>query len=99
MEYLQANRLRQKLIHDMAELMTKIDVYVNTDVDLLSWEQKEARHIMNLTRQPCVVIPHGGSSSLGFTGRVFEEATILALAKAYQDLTPYHTNRPPAFVQ
>jgi Asp-tRNA(Asn)/Glu-tRNA(Gln) amidotransferase A subunit family amidase len=55
--------------------------------------------LTNLTGQPCVVIPHGGSTSLGFIGRPFEEHVILALAKAYQDATPYHTNRPPTFVE
>ena len=29
----------------------------------------------------------------------FDEASILALAEAYQDITPYHTNRPPSFIR
>jgi len=53
----------------------------------------------NLTGHPCVAIPHGGATSLGFIGRPFAEATILALAKAYQDATGFHTNRPPTFVR
>jgi Asp-tRNA(Asn)/Glu-tRNA(Gln) amidotransferase A subunit family amidase len=53
----------------------------------------------NLTGQPCVVIPHGGNTSLSFIGKLNDEATILAVARAYQDATPFHTNRPPAFAK
>jgi Asp-tRNA(Asn)/Glu-tRNA(Gln) amidotransferase A subunit family amidase len=92
-EYLQADRLRRKLIEEMAEIMRTVDVLVtlNNDEALL--------FISNLTGQPTVVIPHGGSTSLSFIGRLYDEATILALAKAYQDSTAFHTGRPPQFVQ
>ena len=92
-EYLQADRLRKKLIEEMAAIMETVDVLVtlNNDEALL--------FISNLTGQPCVVIPHGGSTSLSFIGRLYDEATILALAKAYQDLTAFHTGRPPQFIQ
>ena len=95
-EYLQANRVRKKLITSMAELMTRIDVYVGTQAEVL---EGAAAEISNLTGHPCVAIPHGGATSLGFIGRPFAEATILALAKAYQDATGFHTNRPPTFVR
>jgi Asp-tRNA(Asn)/Glu-tRNA(Gln) amidotransferase A subunit family amidase len=92
-EYFQANRLRQKLIQEMAAVLTDVDLYVTTDAD------GQTLDITNLTGQPCVVIPHGGSTSLNFIARPFDEATILELAKAYQDATTFHTNRPPGFVQ
>ena len=41
----------------------------------------------------------GGDTCLAFVGQLYDEATILALAKAYQDATSYHTNRPPSFIQ
>jgi Asp-tRNA(Asn)/Glu-tRNA(Gln) amidotransferase A subunit family amidase len=44
-----------------------------------------------------VVIPHGNSTSLSFVGRLYDEARILSLAKAYQDATSYHTGKPPGF--
>src|SRR5262249_15612008 len=91
-EYLQANRYRQKLVQDMGELMKTVDVYVGLDSD------GKALELTNLTGQPCAVIPHGSGTSLSFIGKPFDEATILALAKAYQDATPYHTNRPPGFI-
>jgi Asp-tRNA(Asn)/Glu-tRNA(Gln) amidotransferase A subunit family amidase len=51
--------------------------------------------ISKLTRQPCVAVPNSGASSLSLIGKLYGEATILALAKAYQDSTSFHTGRPP----
>ena len=48
--------------------------------------------------QASVVIPTGKGSSLVFVGGLFEEATILEIAKAYQDRTGFHKEKPPAFV-
>ena len=92
-EYLQADRLRKKLIEEMAEIMRTVDVFVATNTDSASVD------VSNLTGQPCVVIPQGGSTSLSFIGKLYDEATILALAKAYQDSTTFHTGRPPQFAQ
>ncbi len=92
-EYLQAERLCKKLIEDVAALMKTVDVFVANESD------EAVLNISNLTGQPCVVIPHGGATSLSFIGKLYDEATILALAKAYQDGTGFHTNRPPLFVQ
>jgi Asp-tRNA(Asn)/Glu-tRNA(Gln) amidotransferase A subunit family amidase len=91
-EYLQADRLRKKLIEDMAALMKTVDVFVAPNTD------GESVYVSNLTGQPCVVIPHGGSTSLSFIGKPHDEATVLALAKAYQNLTSFHQGRPPLFV-
>ena len=92
-EYLQADRLRHRLIQDMAGLMNTVDVWVASDLE------EATLFISNLTGQPCVVIPNGDGTSLSFVGKLYDEATILALAKAYQDATSYHTNKPPLFVQ
>jgi Asp-tRNA(Asn)/Glu-tRNA(Gln) amidotransferase A subunit family amidase len=92
-EYLQADRLRKKLIEEMAAIMETVDVFVAPNTDSASVD------VSNLTGQPCVVIPHGGSTSLSFIGKLYDEATVLALAKAYQDSTTFHTGRPPQFIQ
>jgi len=92
-EYLQANRLRKKLIQDMATLMNRVDLLVVTESDDASLAMS------NLTGQPCVVIPNGGETSLSFIGKLYDEATLLAFAKAYQDATGFQTNRPPLFIQ
>lgn len=56
--------------------------------------------LTNLTGHPAVVLPNGFRSSDGtptsitFTGRLFGEAELLAVANAYQQATTYHTQRP-----
>jgi Asp-tRNA(Asn)/Glu-tRNA(Gln) amidotransferase A subunit family amidase len=92
-EYIQANRIRYLLIQDMQNLMKDINVYVTPSFggnNLL---------LTNLTGHPCVVLPHGftkeGSpTSISFIGRLFDEATILAMAKKFQDATDFHLKRP-----
>lgn len=96
-EYLQANRHRQKFIVDMAEFMEQIDVYVTTQAEV--GVGGAPRGTLNMSGHPCVSIPHGGDKCLAFVGRLYDEATILALAKAYQDATSYHTKHPPLFMQ
>jgi Asp-tRNA(Asn)/Glu-tRNA(Gln) amidotransferase A subunit family amidase len=93
-EYLQADRLRHKLIQEMATLMSTVDLFVTTESD-----DYATLYIPNLTGQPCVVVPNGGATSLRFTGKLYDEATILAFARAYQNATGFHTNRPPLFIQ
>jgi Asp-tRNA(Asn)/Glu-tRNA(Gln) amidotransferase A subunit family amidase len=91
-EYIQANRLRHLIIQYMRKL--DVDVYLSPSFggsNLL---------LTNLTGHPCVVLPNGfdekGSpTSVTFMGRLFGEATLLAVAKAYQDATEFHLKHPP----
>ena len=91
-EYLRANRLRSRLMADMRQLMDTIDLYVGGD-DLL---------VCNLTGHPTVVLPDasraiGGASvpsTTTFTGRLYGEATLLAVAGAYQSKVGAHRLRP-----
>jgi Asp-tRNA(Asn)/Glu-tRNA(Gln) amidotransferase A subunit family amidase len=93
-EYIQANRLRYLIIQDMRKL--DVDVYLSPSFggsNLL---------LTNLTGHPCVVLPNGfdeeGSpTSITFMGRLFGEAKLLAVAKAYQDATDFHLKHPPLF--
>ncbi|MEM9553927.1 MAG: amidase [Acidobacteriota bacterium] len=93
-EYLQANRVRTLFMERMAELMTTIDVFVcpsfGADNLLLT----------NLTGHPAVVVPNGfrddgTPTSITFTGRLFGENELLAVARAYQQATDHHLQRPP----
>ncbi|UCC80239.1 MAG: amidase [Candidatus Zixiibacteriota bacterium] len=95
-EYIQANRIRTMLIAQMAELMADIDVYVSP-----SWEGDNLL-LTNLSGHPCVVLPSGFDeggepTSITFIGRLFDEATVLAVAKIYQDATDFHKKHPPLF--
>lgn len=92
-EYIQANRIRTLVIQDMQNLMKDIDVYVTPSFggdNLL---------LTNLTGHPCVVVPHGFTNegtptSISFVGQLFGEATLLAVAKKFQDATDHHLKHP-----
>lgn len=95
-EYLRAQRARTLLMQEMAKVMESVDVYVcSGGADLVT---------TNLTGHPSVVVPNGVRKTGGggeaavpftFTGRLWGEAELLAVAKAYQDATAHHTKRPP----
>jgi Asp-tRNA(Asn)/Glu-tRNA(Gln) amidotransferase A subunit family amidase len=94
-EYVQANRVRTLIMRALAELMERIDLYVapSFNSNLL---------LTNLTGHPAVVLPNGFSAegtptSITFTGRLYDEATLLAVARAYQDATDFHLRHPPLF--
>jgi len=92
-EYIQANRLRYRLIQDMASLMSQVDVYVAPSLE------GDNLLLTNLTGHPCVVVPNGfndkGSpTSITFSGTLYGEATLLAVAKRYQDATEFHRKHP-----
>jgi Asp-tRNA(Asn)/Glu-tRNA(Gln) amidotransferase A subunit family amidase len=91
-EYLRANRIRTLLMRQMQELMENLDAYVGGD-DLT---------LTNLTGHPTVVLPDGihkqdgmeRPGSITFTGKLFGETDLLALAHAYQQATGTHLRRP-----
>ena len=96
-EYINANRARYELIQEMeSEVMSKVDVYVTPafgNANLL---------ITNLTGHPSVVLPNGFTdegrpTSITFTGGLFDEASVLRVAKAYQEATDHHEKHPPKF--
>jgi Asp-tRNA(Asn)/Glu-tRNA(Gln) amidotransferase A subunit family amidase len=93
-EYIQANRIRTLVMQEMEKL--PVDVYLTPTFggdNLL---------LTNLTGHPCVVLPNGFDddgepTSITFMGRLYGDATVLAVAKAYQDATAFHTQHPPKF--
>jgi Asp-tRNA(Asn)/Glu-tRNA(Gln) amidotransferase A subunit family amidase len=77
----------------MAELMADVDVIVAPPLT------GENVLLTNLTGHPCVVLPNGFSkegtpTSVLFLGRLFDEATLLAVAKKFQDATEFHLKHP-----
>jgi Asp-tRNA(Asn)/Glu-tRNA(Gln) amidotransferase A subunit family amidase len=96
-EYVQANRERWRIVQAMGAMMQGIDVYVSPAFggnNLLT---------TNLTGHPCVVLPDGFTApgephSVTFIGRLYDEATLLGVAWAYQEATDFHRRHPEAFV-
>jgi Asp-tRNA(Asn)/Glu-tRNA(Gln) amidotransferase A subunit family amidase len=94
-EYLRANRIRTLVMREMAKLMETVDLYVGGDDSLLT----------NLTGHPTICVPNGFTKSGGvtvpkaitFTGRLYGETELLAIAHAYQEATGFHRKRPPMF--
>ena len=92
-EYLRASRVRTLLMRSMEKLMSTVDLYVGGN-DL---------SITNLTGHPTAVLPHGfrddngreRPGSITFTGRLYGESTLLAVASAFQSAAGHHLKRPP----
>jgi len=95
-QYIQANRLRHKLIQEMYAVMKQYDVIITPS---LAGNQLL---LTNLTGNPCVVVPNGFDkknhpTSISFIGKLYDEAVLLSFAKMYQDVTDYDNQRPPLF--
>lgn len=92
-EYIQANRIRTRLIEQMYELFQNIDVYICPSFGANNLT------LTNLTGHPCLVLPNGFTDagtpvSISFIGNLFGEADLLRVAKAYQDATAHHLKHP-----
>ncbi len=93
-EYVRANRLRTLLCRDWAAALEGVDALVHPSF---------AGSILtatNLTGHPTVVAPCGFGErsgrpfSISFTGKLYDEARLLALAGAWQRATAYHLEHP-----
>ena len=95
-EYINANRYRYNLCKAVNEFMKDYDVVI---VPSFAGRQLS---ITNLTGHPVVVMPmgfnqNGSPLSITLIGNLFDEATILAAAKAYQDKSDHNKKRPEKF--
>ena len=98
-EYIQAMRIRSDLIEAFHLKMKEFDVVVTP-----SFQGGDHMLATNLTGHPVVVVPNGfkksGSpTSISFLGNLFDEATILAVAAAYQEASGFHKERPELFTR
>ena len=95
-EYINANRHRSALIEAMNGFIKNYDVLI-----VPSFAGNQLR-ITNLTGHPVVVFPIGFTethlpNSITLIGNLYDEATILAVAKAYQDATDFNKTHPDKF--
>jgi len=100
-DYVQSSRLRTLIMEAMARSMADIDVYVApysrnepgpavSELNLL---------LTNGTGYPAMVMPNGVTSQgsptgIMLVGKLYGEADLLAVAKAFQDATGFHTRHP-----
>ena len=95
-EYINANRIRQQLIENYHALTKEYDVIIAPSFggnQLLT---------TNLTGNPCLVMPNGFSkqgapTSISFLGRLFGEADLIALGRAFQEATEWDEKQPVLF--
>lgn len=97
-EYINANRYRYKLCQAMTDFMKNYDVVI---VPTFSGSQLA---ITNLTGNPVVCMPAGFNKngtpySITFIGNLYDEASILEAAKAYQDATNFNKQHPAKFMR
>ena len=95
-EYINANRYRSQLSRNIYNFMKDYDVII-----VPSFSGRQLR-VTNLTGNPVVCMPIGfnnNGSPIGITliGKLYDEATILAAAKAYQDKTNFNKQHPFKF--
>ncbi len=95
-EYINANRIRTRLIEQLNEWFKDYDVVVTP-----SYGGNQLL-LTNLTGHPCMVVPSGFNNqgnpmSISFIGPLFAEAGLVALASAWQNYTSHHLKRPPLF--
>jgi Asp-tRNA(Asn)/Glu-tRNA(Gln) amidotransferase A subunit family amidase len=91
--YIQASRARTLAIRAMEKTLAGFDAYLAPtfgNSNLL---------LTNLTGHPAVVLPDGyrkdgTPTSLTITGKLYGEATILAIAAAFQGATDFHRRHP-----
>ncbi len=97
-EYINAMRHRYLLIQKVNEVVEKYDVIICP-----TWSGNQAA-ITNLTGHPAISFPTGFNkkntpTSITLIGKLYDEATILAIVKIYQDLTPWNKMHPDFFLK
>ncbi|MCA1559851.1 MAG: amidase, partial [Acidobacteria bacterium] len=90
-EYIRAQRARTLLVREMETLMSQYDVF-------LSPTGSASLGMTNLTGHPAVALKAGFYNNapveLMITGRLYDEATVLRTALAFERATKWHTQNP-----
>jgi Asp-tRNA(Asn)/Glu-tRNA(Gln) amidotransferase A subunit family amidase len=100
-DYLQANRRRASIMQDVARRLRDVDAVMFTTLTLDS--RTSLNPVMSLTGHPSVAVPNGfapnGSpAGVMFSGQLYREGDLMALAKAFQDQNRQYEKLPPLFV-
>ena len=95
-EYFQMSRVRMRLMEGMVRLFENLDAYLSP---FLTPTGDRNLRATNATGHPGIAVPTGFNAkgtptSMHLVGNLYGEAEILALAKAYQDVTTHHHRHP-----
>lgn len=97
-EYIQANRVRRLLGDGMRRMFEEADI----DVYVAPALSGDNLLVTNLTGHPAIAVPNGfvdgAPSNVTFIGRLYDEARLSAVARAYQEATGFHTKHPDRFL-
>jgi aspartyl-tRNA(Asn)/glutamyl-tRNA(Gln) amidotransferase subunit A len=108
-DYVQATREHRRLVAEMAPLYDQYDVFITAGQgeappleahrSLAFWQRPNLFTAANVTSQPALELCNGfGSNGLPLgmqvLGRPFDEATVLRVAYAYEQATPWHRQHP-----
>ena len=100
-DYVQSSRVRTLIMEAMARIMVDIDVYVApfSRIEPGPAVSELNLGLTNLTGHPAMVVPNGFTSEgtptgITMVGTLYGEAKLLAVAKAFQDSTDFHTRHP-----
>jgi Asp-tRNA(Asn)/Glu-tRNA(Gln) amidotransferase A subunit family amidase len=99
-DYLQANRRRAVIMQQVAKAMREVDAVMFTSLSLDS--RTSLNPVMSLTGHPSIAVPNGfqanGSpSGVMFSGHLYREGELIALAQAWQTATGQAEKQPPLF--
>ena len=94
-DYIRANRIRRQVMEAMRELFRDVDVVVGPSMGVAT----------NMSGHPKIAVPRGFEehkeskrqvpNALLFTGRLYDETTLLIVANAFQRATTHHLATPP----
>jgi Asp-tRNA(Asn)/Glu-tRNA(Gln) amidotransferase A subunit family amidase len=86
-EFIQANRLRMRVMEEVDEALGDLDLFIGSN-----------QALTNRTGHPVISVPngfsHGSPTALHLTGKLFGEQEILLLAHAFQAKTDFHVQHP-----
>lgn len=104
-QYLRCQQVRKVFIREWLEMYQPLDAFLNPSMPGPPGEEANPpntfRPEFNLNGFPAVSVPCGFSTTppglplgLLISGKPFEDATVLAIAQAYESATDWHTKRP-----
>ena len=99
-DYLQANRRRAVIMQAVARAMRDVDAVMFTALTLDS--RTSLNPVMSLTGHPSIAVPNGFRANgtptgVMFSGHLYREGDLVALARAWQMARDDAFRRPPAF--